>query len=141
MKKGGAVIVIEDDLDDQELLAEIFQRLEFKNELIFFLDGEEALNYLRTSNTRPFIILSDINVPRLNGMSIRDKINSDPALRLKCIPFIFYSTAASPRDVVEAYTLSVQGFFQKEHSLRELEQTISIIMQYWERCIAPNRLV
>jgi hypothetical protein len=40
MNKSGPVIIIEDDQDDQEVLAEVFRRLEYPNEIIFFSDGE-----------------------------------------------------------------------------------------------------
>jgi CheY-like chemotaxis protein len=141
MQKGGPIIVIEDDLDDQELLTDIFQRLGYKNELLFFPDGEQALDFLNFSNVKPFIILSDINVPKINGMALRERINSDEKLKMKCIPYLFFSTAASSNYVVKAYSLSVQGFFKKGHSLSEFEETISIIMKYWERCIAPNEVL
>ena len=141
MQKGGPIIIIEDDVDDQELLADIFKRLNYKNELMFFDDGEQALEFLYTSEIKPYIILSDINVPKINGMALREKINSDEKLKMKCIPYLFFSTAANSNYVVKAYSLSVQGFFKKAHSLSEFEETISIIMQYWERCIAPNEVM
>ncbi|MEO6550792.1 MAG: response regulator [Ferruginibacter sp.] len=140
MKKGGPIIVIEDDADDQELLNEIFTRLAYSNELLFFNDGEAALQFLYSTQTKPFIILSDINIPKIDGMALREIINSDQRLKFKCIPFIFYSTAADPNQVFTAYSLSVQGFFQKGYSFSELEKTISIIMEYWERCIAPEKI-
>jgi hypothetical protein len=40
--------------------------------------------------------------------------------------------------VIDAYSMSVQGFFVKENSMEELEKTISVIMEYWKRCAAPN---
>ena len=41
MNKGGPIIIIEDDLDDQDILTEIFQELNYKNEVIFFKEGEK----------------------------------------------------------------------------------------------------
>ncbi len=67
MNKDGPVIIIEDDADDQEILREIFEKLKYPNELIFFFDGHEALKYLDKPTTLPFIILSDINMPKLSG--------------------------------------------------------------------------
>lgn len=46
MNKNGPVIVIEDDTDDREMLQEIFQKLNYPNEITFFTDGQEALDYL-----------------------------------------------------------------------------------------------
>ncbi|GEO12182.1 response regulator [Segetibacter aerophilus] len=138
MNYNGPVIVIEDDADDQEILEEVFIKLDYKNEIIFFSDGEEALKYLNRSDISPFLILSDINMPRLDGFALRNKIKTDAALQVKCIPYLFFSTASTQKAVIEAYSLSVQGFFLKQESMSELEKTISVIMEYWKRCVAPN---
>jgi CheY-like chemotaxis protein len=138
MNKDGPVIVIEDDEDDQLLLALVFQKLNYPNQVVYFLDGEQALDYLETSNEVPFIILSDINMPKLDGFALRQKIHVDAQLQLKCIPYLFFSTGVSQQMVIDAYSLSVQGFFIKQTSFAELEKTITVIMEYWKRCAAPN---
>lgn len=132
------VIVIEDDLDDQEILQEVFQNLEYTNEILFFQDGQKALDYLNHIKVTPFIILSDINVPVLDGFALRNKIRTDAELEIKCIPYLFFSTASSQKAVIDAYSLSVQGFFIKDNTIAELEKTITVIMEYWKRCVAPN---
>ena len=138
MNNNGPVIIIEDDLDDKEMLEEIFQKLGYPNEIIFFSDGQMALDFLTTSEQIPFLILSDINMPKLDGFALRDKIKMDAKLQLKCIPYLFFSTASSQKAVVDAYSLSVQGFFVKQNSMKELEKTITVIMEYWMRCVAPK---
>jgi CheY-like chemotaxis protein len=60
MQKSGPIIVIEDDVDDQEILYEIFTKLSYPNEVIFFSDGYKALTYITDTNVQPFLILSDI---------------------------------------------------------------------------------
>ena len=138
MDKNGPVIIIEDDEDDQYLFEQVFLRLNFKNEIIFFSDGQEALDYLTTTSVLPFLILSDINMPRLNGFALKEKLHTDAALQVKCIPYLFFSTAASQRMVIDAYSLSVQGFFVKPDTINEFEETIRTIMDYWKLCAAPN---
>ena len=138
MNKNGPVIIIEDDLDDQEILKEIFQKLAYPNEVMFFTDGQDALNYLNQPSTLPFLILSDINMPKLNGFELRTKLKTDADLAVKCIPYLFFSTALNQKAVIDAYSMSVQGFFVKENSMKELEKTIKVIMEYWIRCAAPN---
>ncbi len=138
MNKNGPVVIIEDDADDQELLAEIFKKLNYPNKIMFFFDGLAALDYLNKADTLPFLILSDINMPKISGFELREKLKTDAKLQLKCIPYLFFSTALSQKMVIDAYSMSVQGFFVKESSMAELEKTISIIMEYWERCSAPN---
>ncbi len=113
MNKGGPIIIIEDDLDDQDILTEIFQELNYKNEIIFFKEGEKALEYLTDTTIEPFIIFSDINMPRLNGMELRAKVHENEDLRIKSIPYLFFSTSAEQQYVIDAYSKSIQGFFCK----------------------------
>ena len=89
MNKNGPVIIIEDDEDDQEFLSTIFKKLNYPNEIIFFFDGKSALDYLNNPSIVPFIILSDINMPKLSGFELRAKLKTDAALAVKCIPYLF----------------------------------------------------
>jgi CheY-like chemotaxis protein len=138
INKNGPVIIIEDDPDDQDFLIEIFQKLNYQNKILFFFDGEQALEHINATNDLPFLILSDINMPKLNGFALREKLRTDEKLSNKCIPYLFFSTAVNQRSVIDAYSQSVQGFFVKQNSMDELEKTITIIMEYWRRCAAPN---
>jgi CheY-like chemotaxis protein len=138
INKNGPIIIIEDDADDQDFLIEIFQKLNYSNKVLFFFDGQAALDHINTSNDLPFLILSDINMPKLDGFALRQKLKTDAKLALKCIPYLFFSTAVNQKTVIDAYSQSVQGFFVKQNSMEELEKTISAIMEYWRRCAAPN---
>ena len=138
MNKNGPVIVIEDDDDDQLLLTLVFKKLNYPNQIVYFPDGQQALDFLETTSEIPFLILSDINMPKLDGFALREKLHSDAQLSLKCIPYLFFSTAVDQRMVIEAYSLSVQGFFIKQITMEELEKTITVIMEYWKLCAAPN---
>jgi DNA-binding NarL/FixJ family response regulator len=77
-------------------------------------------------------------MPRINGMELRNKVQASEQLHLKCIPYLFFTTNANKKAVVDAYTLSVQGFFVKPNNFDKLESTIRKIMEYWMECIAPN---
>jgi CheY-like chemotaxis protein len=138
MNKSGPIIIIEDDPDDQALLSEVFEELGYKNKIVFFGDGEEALTYLTDTSIEPFIIFSDINMPKLNGMELRQKVHENEDLRIKSIPYLFFSTSAEQKHVVDAYSKSVQGFFVKPPSYLELKETIKTIIEYWNRCVSPN---
>ena len=141
MNKSGPIIVIEDDEDDQAFFAEAFGNLHYPNKLLFFPDGESALEFLNGSDLTPFIIISDINLPKLDGYALRDKVRMDAKLQLRCIPYLFFSTGLTQDAVIKAYSMSVQGFFQKQESIGELEKSIVAIMEYWKRCAAPNNFV
>jgi CheY-like chemotaxis protein len=138
MNRQGPVIFIEDDPDDQEIVESVFKSLAYPNEIIFFSDGASALEYLTKTDIKPFIIFSDINMPRLSGMELRTKIHENEDLRLKSIPYLFFSTSAEQRYVVDAYSKSVQGFFIKPTSYEALRDTIKTIFEYWLKCVSPN---
>jgi|SRR6478736_1621762 len=138
MNKAGPIIVIEDDADDKELLSEIFLKLNYENKVIYFNDGNEALKYLNRTDVQPFLILSDINMPKMNGFELRAKVFTNEQLQTKCIPYLFFTTGGTRQSVIDAYAISVQGFFLKPSSVDGLENTIRKIMEYWKECIAPN---
>lgn len=132
------IVVVEDDADDQYFIKSICDKLGVTSELLFFDDGEKALTFLKKTNRKIFLILCDINMPIMNGLELRRKIQEDPFLRQKSIPFIFLSTAARAREVEEAYDLTVQGFFLKASQLSDMEKTLELIITYWQRCKHPN---
>jgi CheY-like chemotaxis protein len=138
MNKSGPIIVIEDDVDDRNFLVEVFTVLNFENEIIYFEDGETALAYLTTEAVEPFLILSDINMPKLNGLELKDRIQNNEDLRLKCIPYLFFTTSSNQEHVIEAYSKSVQGFFVKPYSMQKLTTLIKKIVEYWQECESPH---
>jgi CheY-like chemotaxis protein len=141
MSRSGPIVIVDDDIDDQEMIGRIFSKMKLENPIKKFNDGEQALRYLQRTHESPFLILCDINMPVMNGIQLKEQIDRDPDLRLRCIPFIFLSTAANPDEVLRAYTLSVQGYFVKGQSYELLKQGIEKIMQYWQTCIHPNNLL
>lgn len=139
MNKNGPIVIIEDDPDDQEILSDVFKKLGYVNEVIFFSDGEQALAYINKDDILPFLILSDINMPKLSGLELKKKIHTDAQLQIKCIPYLFFTTSATKQSVIDAYSMSAQGFFIKDLSIAELEKTMKVIIEYWQRCYAPNQ--
>src|SRR5688572_12264431 len=137
--KSGPIIIVEDDIDDKELLEDIFHDLKIPNKINWFRKSGEAFNYLKTTADQPFLIFSDVNLPVENGIEFKRRIDNDPQLREKSIPFVFYSTSADQKTVNTAYTeMTVQGFFQKESSYDEIKNCIELIIRYWQKCKHPN---
>ena len=138
MNKTGPIIIIEDDLDDQDILTDILKELSYKNKVIFFGDSLKALDYLTNTHIEPFLVLSDINMPKLNGIELRAKVHNNEDLRLKSIPYLFFSTSAEQRHVIDAYSRSIQGFFIKPTNYEKLKNTVRKIVEYWQECESPN---
>lgn len=130
----GLIIILEDDLDDQEILREVLEELKVPYRVNFYTQAKDVLEYLYTKLEKPFIIFSDVNLPAMNGLELRRIINADDYLRQKSIPFVFLSTSADEFAVKEAYNLTVQGYFVKQHSIPDIKATVKLIIDYWEKC-------
>jgi CheY-like chemotaxis protein len=138
MNKDGEILVVEDDMDDQDLFSEVFKILNIPNKVLFFDNGELALEYLEKEGTEPFLIISDINLPKLNGFELRERVFTNKELSKKCIPYVFFTTAVNKDSVVNAYAFSAQGFFVKPNSFAELEDILRSIIDYWKKCYSPS---
>ncbi|HEX6914223.1 MAG TPA: response regulator [Chitinophagaceae bacterium] len=139
MATNGPIIIVEDDKDDQEIMAEVLALLNVPNQVKIFGDALSAYDYLSTTNDRPFVIFSDVNLPVLNGIEFKRRIDTEPALRRKSIPFVFLSTAVSQSAVNEAYLeMTVQGFFQKPGSFAGVRDLVKKVLDYWNQCNHPN---
>ncbi|MBL0740948.1 response regulator [Chryseolinea sp. Jin1] len=138
MTNRGPVVVIDDDRDDQELFLEVLTHFGLKDFIRQFEDCPSALHYLETTPERPFLILCDINLPGMNGLEFRKRLNKNDFLRMKSIPFVFLSTAAVQAQVQEAYELTVQGFFIKQNSMAAMQDVFKRLLDYWKDCVHPN---
>jgi len=132
MPKSGPIIIIEDDKDDQELLNEIFLELQVPNIVKFFSSCFQAFDYLITTIERPFLIISDINLPAMTGLELCRRIYEHEPLRKKTIPFIFLTTTNDQTVITKAYEMFIQGFFVKPSSINELKDTVRMIVEYWK---------
>jgi CheY-like chemotaxis protein len=71
-KKYGPILVVDDDEDDHELVRSVCADLGICDNLKFFFNGHDLVDFLRQSTERPFMILCDIDMPQINGLDLRD---------------------------------------------------------------------
>jgi CheY-like chemotaxis protein len=138
MSKLGPIVIYEDDAEEVEILQLALERLNLQNKLLFFGEGEDLIQYLLHTEEQPFIIFSDVNVPKINGLELRERITTDEYLKQKSIPFIFLSNIARKREVERAFELNAQGFFVKEVTLDRIVGQLHQIISYWQASKHPN---
>lgn len=136
--KNRPIVLVEDDSDDQELITSALKLLEVPNEIKIFENGQKALDYLKVPDTEPFLIISDVNLPVMNGLQLKAEIQKTECLRVKSIPFIILSTSAEKKGIFEAYKLSIQGFFVKENTFEGIKNQLKLIIDYWGNCKHPS---
>ena len=129
MSKNGPLILVDDDNDDQELMIFTLEELGVKNKVITFNTAESALSFLYQTKEEPFLIISDINMPKMDGIAFKKKIDSCSILNSRSIPFVFVSTCTN--GIPEARELNIQGYFQKSNSMEQLAKTMDAIVTYW----------
>ena len=138
MSRKGSIIILDDDGEDLELIERIVAQLKLDNPVIKFSAGDDMLQYLRNTSEIPMLILCDINMPLINGLELKARINAESALREKCIPFVFLTTAANKAQVCKAYEMNAQGFVVKGTSFEALRETVTNVIAYWRLCVHPG---
>jgi CheY-like chemotaxis protein len=138
MNKKGEIILIDDDLDDKEIFEQAYRELGIQNRLTIFSDARKAYEYFNNTNKDLFLIISDINMPLMTGIQLRDKMQQIGEVRLRTIPFLFLTTGTAPNNVLYSYSHSVQGFFKKPGTYAELKIILRHIFDYWASCTEPT---
>jgi CheY-like chemotaxis protein len=133
-------ILVEDDKDDQDFFVWAYKQAEIKNELILLNNGVQAVEYIKSTPKPPFVILSDINMPQMNGLELLKEIKSDRYTLYKSIPFLIISSSQSEKEIAMTYQAGAQGYFEKAMSVEEGVDLILNIKDYWSKCRHPALL-
>ncbi|WP_420862340.1 response regulator [Algirhabdus cladophorae] len=126
-------LIVDDDRVSIMALQRSLRKLRIVNELEIAKDGLEALSILNASveaegRLLPYIVILDLNMPRMNGFEFLEKIRSDPMLN-KLIIFVL-TTSDTPRDVSSAYEKNVAGYIVKDNPKETLWQALEMINAY-----------
>ena len=134
MNRDGPVIIINNDLNNQKLLLEVFNKLEYTNEVVFFNYVDKALDYLEKSKKNPFLILLEINQHLTESLPFKIQLQRNAALQT--IPHIFFSRNYDKKIVAQAYSLNNQGFFIMKN-VDDMVDLITVVIEYWKRTVSP----
>lgn len=107
--------------------------IDWEVELGVAQDGEEAVDYLRRRGSfmgaaRPDMILTDMNLPKVDGLQLLEEIKTDADLRR--IPTVLLTTSASPRDIVKAYDLHVNLCMTKPPEFDRFCETLRFVREW-----------
>lgn len=141
LKKGAKILLVEDSMADQRLIARAVRKTEFKAELFIVNDGEEAMAFLQhqppfediIQHPRPDIILLDINMPKMDGKQVLKAVRQDP--KLHNLPIIMLTTSDNEKDVLESYQLGVNAYITKPSGLDSFISTIQTLELFWLKLV------
>ncbi|RZK33686.1 MAG: response regulator [Hymenobacter sp.] len=132
------IIHVENDVDDHYLVVKALKAASIDNPVRFFQTGQQAFDYLQTTDEVPLVILCDVIMPGMDGFELRDQIDADPILRMKAVPFVYFSTWANKELVEKAYQGTIQGYHMKGQRFADIQSELSLIVAYWKRCLHPR---
>jgi CheY-like chemotaxis protein len=130
------ILLIEDDEVDVKALRWAFQNLKIANPLLVACDGVQALEMLPTV-PRPYLIITDINMPRMNGIEFLRKLRQSEEFR-DSIVFVL-TTSNDEQDKIDAYDLNVAGYMLKSDMGTSFTRAIGMIENYWKVVEFPGQ--
>jgi CheY-like chemotaxis protein len=134
------VLLVEDNPIDCEAVRRGFAKHRIANPIIQASDGIEALAALRGQRpgpvVKPYVLLVDLNMPRMNGIELVTAIRADPDLRDSVI-FVL-TTSRSDEDRVASYNLNVAGYIVKSDVGAGFIRLVELLDHYWRIVELPS---
>jgi len=128
------LLLVEDDEIDVMGIKRTLKKMRIANTVHVAEDGIVALEMLRGENGRPklelpYIIMLDLNMPRMGGLELLEILREDPDLR-KAIVFVM-TTSSDERDIFKAYEKNIAGYIVKENAEETFVKALDMIDHYW----------
>jgi CheY-like chemotaxis protein len=125
---------VEDDDGDARAVERAFTKARIANPILRAIDGVEAIEFLRGTNgktklRRPYLLLVDLNLPRVNGIQLIEAIRADPELH-DAVIFVL-TTSNRAEDKQAAHALNVTGYILKENAGEDFLRLFSLVDSYW----------
>jgi CheY-like chemotaxis protein len=131
------LLLVEDNPDDEELTLLAFEQSPVSNEVVVARDGVEALDYLfgtgmyanRDTSALPALILLDLQLPRINGLEVLQRLRSDD--RTKLIPVVIMTTSNEQQDLINSYALGCNSYIRKPVDYDQFVTAVQQLGMYW----------
>jgi CheY-like chemotaxis protein len=143
-KKPFAVLMAEDEAHDIVATKRAWQKSNILNPLYVVNDGEECLAFLHQREKyrdvitapRPGILLLDIKMPKMDGLSVLKHIREDDELHR--LPVIMLTSSKAEEDRLKSYDLGVNAYIVKPVGFVNLSEAIKTINLFWELVELPG---
>jgi CheY-like chemotaxis protein len=140
VKPKGVFVFVDENKDMHKLLKRSLKELKLDNQVVICYNGEEALNYLKDTEDKIFMILSEVTMPRIDGLELKRMIELAPELKVKAIPFFYLTEVILDAVVKTAYSFGIQGYFKKGDDVQTTTEILTYIFNFWTYCLHPKNL-
>ncbi len=112
MGHGKHILYLEDEHSSIVLFKNALKVASSEMVFSYAYNGKEGLAFLENEEANlPNLILTDLNMPRMDGFEFLQKIKSDK--RFRHIPVLVFSTSEKKSDIEKAYELQASGYIVK----------------------------
>ncbi len=136
------ILAAEDTPSDVELLKMALDRCGDVRSLQIVRDGSEVIAFLKgeppfhdPARQAPNIVFLDIKMPRMGGLAVLKWLRQHPECSV--IPVIVMSNSSLEQDILEAYHLGANAYFEKPTSFAELQEVLRSILLFWSHAKRP----
>jgi len=132
------ILLVEDSPVDVDLTLRAFQRHHLANPVQVARDGEKALGWMarwEAGEPLPAVILLDLNLPRVDGLTVLEALKSNPLTRR--VPVVVLTTSKEDRDILTAYELGANSYIVKPVEFEAFMEVARQIKLYW--CVTNER--
>ena len=131
------ILLVEDDADDETLTLRALTESKVENPIVVARDGAEALDYLlgqdahagRDDHSRPQVVLLDLQLPKISGLQVLQRIRETPHLRY--LPVVVLTSSDEERDLVESYRLGANSYVRKPVDFGAFVQAVRQLGLFW----------
>ena len=122
------IIITEDDDGHAELIKDGLRKSGICNELIRFEDGQELWDFFKAKDGKKlnddnaYLLLLDINMPRMDGIEVLSRMKNDDNLRK--IPVIMLTTTDDKREIERCYQLGCSVYITKPVDFAEFSERL-----------------
>ena len=135
--KPAVILLAEDDRGDQELTRRALEEGKIRNDLRVVEDGEEALAYLYrrgkykdpATSPRPDLLLLDLNLPRVDGREVLERVRGDSKLRRMAV--VVLTTSRQEEDILRSYEVGCNSFITKPVDMDQFIRVVQTLEEYW----------
>ena len=108
---GPALLLVEDDADDQRIFQWALRKSGLPITVRLAPDGDQAIRFLLRGPQRPFLIVTDIHLPRGSGWQVLEWIRGRSDLAL--VPVLMWTSLPTPEGEQRAHQLGATSYFSK----------------------------
>ncbi len=142
MNSDFSFLLVEDNDVDYEVIERSLKKLKIANPLFRAQDGIEALEFLEGSHPSgiqikaPYLILLDLNMPRMSGVEFLRELRQRPHLKSAIV--IVLTTSDREEDISEAYDYHVAGYLVKPPNVSEILDMFYKLEAFWKLSLYPS---